>query len=185
VASATHTKFIKVRGGEYREYPVVASQDIRRGDIVSLDAAGKITQAIALPGANNTGTASGGNLPIVGWADDDFTADASGVSTDGQSRTVIGVHLFSPNSQGVSEISMRIYNATAADSQQQDVVRGTAYQFQRWRGAGAGIWWYELITTTTNGELEVVEYNAESALTDSYGIVWVRPVLSATVRQIA
>jgi hypothetical protein len=185
VASATHTKFVKMRGGEYREYPVVASQSIRRGDIVSLDAAGAVQQSIALPGTDSTGTASGGNLPILGWADDDFTADASGVSTDGQSRTVIGVHLFSPNSQGVSEIAMRTYHATPGSSQQQDMIRGTAYQFQRWRDTSAGKWWYEMIPTTTNGELEVVEYNAESALTDSYGIVWVRPVLSATVRQIA
>jgi hypothetical protein len=193
--AGTLDKYIALRpaqgsGGAFRvaPYPVAASQTIRRGDIVALSS-GSVQQAIALPGANNTATASGGNLAILGVALDDITTNASGVDTTsggsaGIPRTHCNVAIFDDN----LEVAMRLYDATLTNTQQSDVTVGTAYQFARFRGASASEWWYMLTITTTNGELKVVERSLEvpgSALTDNYGILWTRAALSATVRQLA
>ena len=162
-APATHTKFVKFSGGKYRRYPVTASADIRRGDLLKI-ASGKVDQLLT-KAAVSSATVSGGNATIWGIAEEDFTADANGVSSDGQSRTTIGVRVVDDS----FEIELRGYNATATDCQQQDFAIGTAYLIQRWTDAN-GNWWYEVNTTTTNAELMKTAQSLNSNATDNYGI---------------
>lgn len=183
----TFDKFLAVRpaqgnAGAFNQtadtIKVAASQTIYQWDIVSLSSS-QVQQSISLPGSNNSGTASGGNLATLGIALAPITTNSAGVEAV-TGRDSIPVLILDGN----LEIAMRIYNATASSAEPQDLAYGTAYQFQRWRGASASEWWYSLITTTTNGEFKYVERYAGSAADDDYGIVWVRPILSDTVRQL-
>lgn len=175
-------KFVRVRprGGngcfDQKPLTVAASQTINMYDIVTLSS-GNVQQAIALPGSNNTGTASGGNLGLLGVAMAPIVTTSAGVET-ATGRTQIPVAIFDDN----IEIAMRIYNATASSAEPQDLTLGTKYQFQRWRGSSAAVWWYSFIVTTTNGEILYTEKFAGSAVDDDYGIVWGRAALSDTVR---
>jgi len=167
MATATLTNFYKIRGGKTKEYAVQASVDIRRGDFLTCNAAGAVGQAIALPGSNNTASSTSGGSTLILVADENFTSDASGVSTDGQGRVTIVVRICDDS----FETDRRIYNATAANAQQQDLAYdGTSYEYVRYRGATAGDWWY-MANTTTTGELIPQDKNKESAVTDNYGIV--------------
>lgn len=160
-----------------KDLVVATSQNIKMFDIVSLSS-GLVQQSISLPGSNSTATASGGNLPTLGIALADIVTTSAGIET-ATGRTTIPVAILDSNLEAL----FRIYNATAANAQQQDITIGTNYQFVRYRGATSAIWFYGLSTTTTNGELKYVEPSAESAVTDNYGMVWVRAALSDTVRQ--
>jgi hypothetical protein len=165
-------------GGAFnqKDLPVAASTTINAGDLVKFSS-GQLVQAIALPGSDNSATASGGNLGVVGVAMASIVTGAGG-SESITGRSSIPVAIFDSN----LELAMRIYNATAADAEPRDLTLGTKYQFQRWRGSSASVWWYSLIVTTTNGELLYVDRYAGSAADDDYGIVWVRAALSDTVR---
>lgn len=156
---------------------VAASQNIKRGDVL-VKSSGVVSQAIALPGSNNTATASGGNLPIYGIADADITTDGSGVETaGGLTRTTIPVLVFDDN----LDLNIRGWNATEGNAQLQDFTKGTAYQFARFRGASADVWYYVLIVTTTNGEMLYVEAPQILTALNTYPNLWVRPI--ASVRQ--
>jgi hypothetical protein len=174
-----HSKFIKTTGGRLEWYEVTASAAIKKGDILTV-ASSKVDQSIALPGTNSTGTASGGNLPIACVAEENFTADASGVSTDGQSRTKILCRVI----DDTFVLETRGYHATASSSEQRDFAIDTAYQFQRWRGADASTWWYEMITTTTDGEFKCINRSPNSAAADDYGINRFKAALSSTIREL-
>lgn len=153
-----------------KEYTVAASQDIKMWDILALSSS-VAQQSIALPGSNNTGTASGGNLTELGVALAPIVTASSGVEAI-TGRTTIPVAIWDDN----LELCLRIYNATASAAEPQDLTLGTAYQFQRWRNASASEWWYSLITTTTNGELVYVERAGISGNDDDYGMVWTRSI---------
>lgn len=174
------TKVLRVRPRagfrlQQKEVTVAASQTINTYDILSLSSSAA-QQSIALPGSNSTGTASGGNLAIYGIAAAPIVTGSGGVeATTG--RSTIPIWIFDDN----LEVEMRIYNATPANAEPQDLTLGTAYQFQRWRDTSASSWWYSLITTTTNGELVYVERGGDSAADDDYGLVWMRSIPS--VRQ--
>jgi hypothetical protein len=178
----TFDKFVRIRpkngNGCFntKVLTVAASQTIKMYDIVSLSSS-NVQQAISLPGADTTGTASGGNLAELGIALAPITTASSGVET-ATGRTQIPVAIWDDN----LEVAMRIYNATAANAELQDLTLGTSYQFQRWRQTSTN-WWYSLIVTTTNGELRFSDYYAGSNVADDYGIAWVRAILSDTVRQ--
>lgn len=175
---ATHTKFFNRTGGRYERPPVKASESIRKGDLLKIDAStGKVEQLLALASAG-AATASSGNATIWAIADEDFIADGSGVSTDGQSRTTIGVYVITDTFHWET----RGYNATASNCQQQDFKAGTAYLTQRWTDDN-GNWWYEVNTTTANGEWMKTSESPNSNPTDNYGISIFKPILSATVRQ--
>lgn len=161
-----------------KEVTIAASQNIKMYDILAkTSGANTYEQSCALDGSNSTGTASGGNLPIFGVAAAPIVTGSGGTETT-TGRSTIPVWVFDDN----LELCMRIYNSTATSAEPRDLVLGTAYQFQRWRGASADEWWYSLITTTTNGELHYVERAAGSADDDNYGLVWVRAAISETVR---
>lgn len=162
---------------EHKSYTVAASNTINYLDIVSLTSS-TVQQAISLPGSNNTGTASGGNLPCLGIALGSIVMPASGGELV-TGRTSIPVAVWEDS----LELLLRIYNASAASTQAADLTIGTAYQFQRWRGASASSWWNSLITTTTNGELRYVEPYAGNSGTDNYEMVWLRAIAGDTVRQ--
>lgn len=175
--------------------PFAASLSVKKYDILSLNAAGALAQSIAAP-ASGSYTASGGNLPIAGVAMCDFVTDSSG-------------NITTPNQAGLStnygmppvakftdlEICMRLWSGTGGtlagvtltSTQQDDVLIGYAnYQFIRFNSATYGLG-YALFTTTTNGEFVVVERALEvvgSALTDNYGLLWCRPAISNTIRQV-
>lgn len=180
---ATFNKFVRVRPRAgfrltQKEVTIAASQNIKKYDILAkTSGANTYEQACALDASNNTGTASGGNLPIFGVAAAGIVTAAGG-SEATTGRTTIPVWVFDGN----LEVAMRIYNATAANAEPRDLTLGTPYQFQRWRGASADEWWYSLITTTTNGELAFVERHASSADDDDYGVVWARSIISETVQ---
>jgi len=180
----TLNKVVLVRGATdavFNELPytVAASQTIRKGDIVAkTSGANTIEQSIALPGSNNSVTASGGNLPVLGIAMEDITTDAAGVEAI-TGKTSIRVAVFDDQLQ----VGLRIYNATADDAELRDLALFGQYQFARFRGASATEWFYVLTTTTSNGELVYVEPYNGSALDDDYGVAWCRSAISETVRQ--
>ncbi|AIE86984.1 hypothetical protein [Fimbriimonas ginsengisoli] len=166
-------------GGAFnqKEEQVANSQTIRYGDIVSLSS-GKVQQSIALPGSNNTASsASGGTLPIYGIALADIATNSAGTEAS-TGRNTIPVAVFDSN----LELLVRIYNATPSSSTQAALSLGTTYQFVRYRGADANTWWY-MVSTTSTGEFKFVEASAESQTSDNYGMVWLRTILSDTVRQ--
>lgn len=165
--------------GNTRMYTVAASQSINFLDIVAkTSGANTIEQSIALPGSNSTGTASGGNLPVLGIAMEPIVTAASGAEAN-TGRTQINVLTFG----GLAEAMLRLYNATPGDSQFQDIAQFTPLQFQRWRGASASIWWYSLITTTTNGEIVPLELYVGASITDNYAPIWCRLVTTEAVQQ--
>lgn len=158
-----------VQGDEYKEfsYSVTASQTIKRGDILKkAGAANTVEQAIAAPGAGSA-TLSGGSTSIVGIAVMDYTADASGVDTETGATKIRVVPI-----QYV-ELLLRIYNATAADAEPQDLTLGTAYQYGRYTDADS-VSFYVLSTTTTNGELVYTGTPDSVGAGDNYGAVWCR-----------
>jgi len=170
-------------GGSFnqKQYTVAASQTIYAGDVLALTvgSAGVLTvqQSIAAPSAGSV-TLSGGNLPILGVALNPVTANASGVDTSTGQTAVVNVALFDAS----LELLLRIYNATASASQQQDLTLGVPYQFGRYTPS-SGNPFYVLSTTTTNGELVYVENYLESSVTDTYGPVWTRIAISETIQQ--
>jgi hypothetical protein len=157
---------------------VDANQTIRGGDLVKL-VAGKVQQAIALPGADATATLSGGSTvpSIYGIADASITTDATGYDTSGGiSRGTIPVVVFDDN----IHINLRLYAAASGNAELQDLTKGTAYQFARYRVTSTN-WFYVVTTTTTNGEFVYIEAPDNLIATNTYPNVWLRSV--AAVRQ--
>jgi hypothetical protein len=158
-------------GGFHIEDMTVAdSQTINTYDILALSS-GVVSQAIALPGSNNSFSASGGSTAQIGVALGSIVTQSNGVELV-TGRTTVPVAIFDTN----LEFLTRIYNATASSSEQSSVTLGTAYQFGRYRGASASQWFYCLSTTTSNGEWRITELSKNSASTDAYGFVWVNCV---------
>lgn len=159
--------------------PVANSQTINVGDFLTLSS-GKVQQLIALPGSNNTGTLSGGNLAIYGIAGDSITTNSSGIDTSNPAgnKTTIPVIIFDAN----LELTMREWDATAANTPLTNLVLGQFYQVGRYRGSSASVWWYYMGLTTTNGELQYIEqYGINDQVgTDLYPLVIVRPNDSLT-----
>jgi len=146
--------------------PVAPSITIYAGDLLKFTS-GKVDQLLALPGSDNTATASGGANQIVGMAMEAITTDANGNDTNplgGFTKNTIMVAVATENFY-----ALRCWNATAADSEIGDLVFGTAYQVARVRGAGASIWQYAFITTTTNGEFRIQEQIAGQTSASDYG----------------
>lgn len=179
----TLSKCVRYRGrGGFRPtprlYTVSTSTTIRPGDIVQITTGSVVIQSIAIPSTDSTAVNSGGNLPILGIATDGIVTDAAGVES-GTGRTKIPVVVFDDN----VEIGLRVYAATAADSELNDVTVGTTYQFCNYRATGATNYWYMAITTTTNGELVLTEKPSWVAGGDDYGFAYFRANTSETVRQ--
>ncbi len=150
-------------GDSVRTLPVAADQNIKTFDVLILST-GLLAQAIALPGSNNSGSAPG-SLTIYAIALAPITTGASpSLETDR-----IPVRIL--DAAGRNRLVTRLYNATAADSQQQDALVGTSYRLGRWRGASADQWWYYLSTTTAQGDTVLHKMSPDSKPTDNYGIV--------------
>jgi len=160
-------------------FTVAASQEINKGDLLSLSAGGlTVEQAIALPGSNNSVTLSGGNLATVGIAAESIVTDAAGQEVRaGMTRTEIAVDLFTPDLRFL----IRAFNVTAANSQPQDYTIGSSYQYGRYRGASASEWFYTISQTTSNGELRLVDFMPNQAVDASYAICLVRPAVSDAI----
>lgn len=157
-------------GTVHQEYalPVTSGQTIRRGDFVQMttgDGTNTISQAIALPGTDNTAAASGGNAPIYGVAQTDMFRKLN----DDTNWFVDVV----PISKGL-QVLVPIYNATGANAEQQDLDRTAYYQLGRWRGPNANTWWYYMSTVKTNGELRPLSYYQGDALDTDYGRIYVQ-----------
>jgi hypothetical protein len=143
--------------------PVAASQTIQEGDLLVLSS-GLLAQAVALPGSNNSWSASGGSLGTM------YVAAAPIVTGGSVNPEVDRIPVYNLNAV---HFLCRIYAATAADSQQIDLAVGTSYRVGRWRGASASEWWYALSTNATNGDVTYVAPSPESAPTDNFGLVLV------------
>jgi len=164
--------------GNQETYTVAASTTIYAGDIVALNSSGQLVQALALPGSNNSVTASGGTVVTLGVALQSITTNASGIDTTGPFNiSTIPVAIWDANTQYL----FRTYDATAANTTLANLKQGKQYQFGRYRGASATSWWYVMILTQTNGEFFYVEPfgNSEAVpgandqlTTDQYAAVW-------------
>lgn len=164
-------KFVRVRPTSGRsvnqkEVTVAANTTIRYGDLVRLNS-GVLEQAFA---ANSTanGAQAYGNATIYGVALADIVTGASGEATTG--RTKIPVAVLDDN----CEVALRFWNATAGDSELQDVTLGEEYEPMRWTSNPNTITWYGMSVTTTNGSFRLVEKSPDSAAADDYGIAWFR-----------
>lgn len=145
-----------------RNLPVAASQTIKKYDLLELSS-NKLAQLCSLPGSNNSVQASGGSSGEV------FIALAP-ITTTGSVDEDDTLAVYSLNEIFVL---MRGYAATASDAEKADFTIGTSYQPVRYRGDSANIWWYALGTTTTNGELKVMDKSKESAEGDDYTLLYV------------
>lgn len=177
--AATHTKFSEMSGGRPDcQVRVKGSEVIKKGDLLTVHTDGSVKQALALPGSNNSATTSGGSTPVTHYACESFTADANGTSTDGLGRTRLTTVVIDDTFRWET----RTYDGTATSTQQDDTVEGTNYQYQRWRGASATDWWYEMIITTTNGEWIKQKRSPNSLVTDNYGANIYKPALLEAIR---
>lgn len=165
-------KVVKVRRSDgspvnQKEYTVVASTTILPGDIVVLNA-GSVEQALAV-NANANSLTTSSNTSVTGIALAGIVTN-SGAAEAATGRTTIPVAIL----DGETEVAMRFYNATAGDSELQDVTVGSTYAFVRWSGAGgnANTAWYAASTSTTNPTFVLVEKSQDSAPSDDYGIGW-------------
>lgn len=159
-------------------YQIAASQDIKRGDALTItSAANTLEQAIALPGSDNTVTASSGNLVLAGFAAEDIVTNAAGVEAS-TGRNSIQVYEFGP----ALRFGLRAFNATSTSAQFQDFTIGVGYNIGRWRGASAGIWGYVITTGTTNPELYIIDYYPGWAATDAYPVFFCRVAISETIQ---
>ena len=141
---------------------VGASQNIHKFDVV-IFTAGLIEQAIALPGADATGS-SPGSLSPYGIALEDITTDG----TPDQDTDRINVVRFAAGSG--RGLMTRIYNATAADAEQQGVLQNTVYRLGRWRITSTK-WFYYVTTNTAQGDIRLLGFSPESLKGDNYGVV--------------
>jgi hypothetical protein len=160
-----------------RDYTVSTSTTIQSGDIVQITTGSVVIPALSVA-TDSTAVNSGGNLPILGIATDGITTDAAGVES-GTGRTTIPVVIFDDN----VEIGLRVYAASAADAELNDLTVGTTYQFCVYRATGALNRWFMAITTTTNGELVLTDKPSWVAGGDDYGFAFFRANTSETVRQ--
>jgi len=188
---ASATKLVRIRpaqggGGAINQIdiPVAPSQTIKTGDLVKLSST-KATQALALPGSNNSVTNSTGNIGTIGISMADITSDSNGVEAI-SGRTTLPVAIWDAN----LEATLRIVNdssgtLSSTTTTQGDINFGTKYNFARVRGADANTWFYAITSASpTNGELLKVENSPETTTTESYGLVTVRAVNTDTVRQL-
>lgn len=169
------------------ELIVAASQTINPGDILSLSS-GKLQQSIAAPTAGTT-SLSGGNLAIAGAAIYPITTDSSGNNTSGAVvpsglpvTTLIAVFDDSTN------VLLRCATTNGASQTLANFTIGNKYQFGRFTNAAGTLSWYFLSPTTTNGEFIFEQIPQDLAFptvsTSTYPTVWVKAILSATVRQL-
>jgi hypothetical protein len=149
--------------GDYKQnnYVVKAASTVRVGDVVKLDTGDVVENALALNASAASVTTSGGAVVCLGVA----LGNASAGET-------VAVAEFSDALQ----LKLRIFNATAANAEQQDVVIGTAYNLGRYTHVAGGQGFYVLTTGTTNPEFRVVEKSLDSLPADDYGFVWVKCV---------
>lgn len=141
---------------------LVASEAIKRGDIVKFSSE-QAAQAISAPSAGSL-SLTGGGVALVGIA-----------LGDAASGDTVAVAVADDN----LEFHVRIMHGTASSAEQQDVTIGTAYQAGRYTTSSGGVAagsFYGIGTTTTNGELVIVEKSLASAASDDYGWVWVKVV---------
>lgn len=144
-----------------KDLPVAAFQDIKVGDLVKFDGDGLIVQALALPGSNDSATQSDG-VVVVGRA---ASALTTGVSPS-EATDRIQVEIFSEDTEWVAPL----YHSTSGNAENQDIDRGDALNFARFRGASASIWFYCIATASpTDGELTYTE--PISAGDVDYGLV--------------
>lgn len=158
-----------------RDFTVAASQTINQGDWLTVSSGAEtVEQALALPGSDNTVTANGSGAKVIGIALTGITTNSGGVATDGSGRTTIPVAILDDS----TEVLTRIYNASAAAAEPQDVLVNTDYVLARYR-ATATTWWYMMSTSTTNAILKLTEKSPESAADEDYGFVWVKAIAAA------
>lgn len=155
---------------------VKASQTIKIGDLVSLDASGNIQQCLADPGSDASLTTSSATS-VYGIALENITTDASGNYTfAGITSTEIDVAL----ADGNTGFFLRLYNATAANTSitGSSIVRGTKYQFGRYRVTSGNLFYVLLPAATTTPEMQFDQpYDSTlQGLTDLYAIVKVHVV---------
>ena len=166
---ASATKLVRIRAAQGAsgavnqiDIPVAASQTIKTGDLVKLSS-NKATQALALPGSNNSVTNSTGNIGTIGIAMADITSDSNGLET-ATGRTTVPVAIWDAN----LEVTLRIVNdssgtLTSTNTTQGDINFGTKYNFARVRGGDATTWFYAVTAASpTNGELLKVENSPET-----------------------
>jgi hypothetical protein len=147
---------------------------INQGDWLDLSGE-KVTQFLALPGANGTVTLNGASPKVIGIALAGVTVDAAGNVSDGSGRTTIPVAILDDS----TEVLVRIYNATNTSAEQILVNTNTDYELVRYRGAAANIWFYAMATSTTNPVVKLMEKSIESSPTEFYGFVWVKALAAA------
>lgn len=169
-------KFCKVRPTSgssinQKEYTVTANTTINEGDFVSLSS-GALVQTMGANTTANGANAAYANTSFLGVALASIVMGASAEATTG--RTTIPVAIADDN----LEIGLRTWNATAGDSEPQDLTTGTAYELVRWTSNPNTIQWYAAGTATTNGCLTLVEKSQDSAAADNYGINYYKAIAS-------
>lgn len=174
------TRVRSLNGGivNQRAFTVAASTSIRPGDLVSLTT-GEVVQMIALPGTDNTLSAVAGTDTVLGVALDSIDTNASGIDPERGDKTQIQVAIATDD----LVVSLRIYDATAGDSEFQDLTVGSAYVIQRWRGDSADNSFYVLTDVTTNGNYRLMGLHEGQTDSDDYG--WCDGIIVAARREMA
>jgi len=158
-------------------WPVAASTTIKAGDLLKLSS-GKLVQALADPGSDNSLTTSSGNTQIAGVAGESITTDSNGQEIQGTNiKTMITLVL----GDGSIDYLVRLYDATASNTYLTALTRGTAYLLGRYRVTSTNLF-YVITTGTSNGEMIYIEPFGQSqqnssatslqTTTSTYAAVW-------------
>jgi phosphohistidine swiveling domain-containing protein len=167
---------VRRRGGgavDSLRIPAAANQTILKGQLLvhgTAGSAGKMVQAITTALSNGQGVQSGGSLGSLYVALEDKSTGAVATEDDvvvvmplrGQNEALLQVANFAA-SAGVL--------GSAAATQKDDVLTGTAYRIGLYNNGG--VLQYGLSTNTANGDLTIVEKSPESDPADTYTRVWV------------
>jgi hypothetical protein len=160
-------------------FPEAASADFRYGEAVILSSSGgvdSVTQLATAPSAGAVSSSVADGQLLLGWA----MADASGTT-----GTPIPVILAKD-----VEVLLRVYNATAANSELADVAIGDHAELFRYKGTDVATNIFTVCSAAPNGtaginQVKIVEKYSqdlsstndnlvgEQATGDDYGLVWV------------
>jgi len=150
-------------GDGVKTHPVGANQTIKRGDVLVWGSGGLLEQAIALPGSDGTGSSPGSLVPVAIA----LAPITTGASPDADTDRIPALMLAAGTGRGEWT---RIYNAVAADAEQQDVSIGTLYRLGRWRVTST-VSFYYMTTNAAAGDVRCLAKSPESAKGDDYGVV--------------
>lgn len=171
--------YMRIKGGDNptpRDYPIAASQVLKRGDPVVFSS-GKVTKII-VPTGTATTTLVGASTLMVGIVAQGLTVDASSVSTDGRAVTTVPIIPIDDAELMLGGIGAAGANASKVYT---DYTLGTSYALACVTLTAATIWTWAVSTTVTNANMSLIILSEESTTTETYPYMWFNVLRAAKI----